>query len=116
MLSSTGLNGPYELAFDVIQDEIAESRPGAYALGYTDARGRFCITFVGSAKGDLKASLNERIGTAHQFKFSYFQSEKAAFEKECELFHKFMPPGNFLHPERPASANWRCPKCSMLVR
>lgn len=108
---STGLLGPFELVYDVIDDEVVGLRPGAYALGYTDHNGRFRITFVGSSSSDLKSRLKEHIGTAREFKFRHFATDKAAFEKECELFHLFLPTGNFLHPERPQGVNWTCPKC-----
>jgi hypothetical protein len=108
---SAGLLGPFELAYDVVADEVVAHRPGAYALGYTDLNGRFCVTFVGSSITDLKEKLKEHIGTARQFKFRHFATEKAAFEKECELFHQFLPVGNFLHPERPPNVNWECVRC-----
>ncbi len=111
--STTGLLGPYVLVFDVINDEVVDLRPGAYALGYTDNNGRFVVTFVGSSSADLRSRLKQHIGTARQFKFRHFATDRAAFEKECELFHQFWPAGNFLHPERPKNSNWACPRCRL---
>jgi hypothetical protein len=37
--------------------------------------------------------------------------QRQAFEKECEMFHQFMPTGNFLHPSRPPASDWTCPRC-----
>ena len=107
----TGLQGPYPLSIDAINDEIVEGRPGAFALGYIDNLGRFCVTYVGSSQGDLKSKLKERIGTAQFFKFRHIATDRGAFEKECELFHDFRPAGNFMHPSRPKDSNWTCPRC-----
>ena len=105
------LKGPFSLVCDTLEDELVDGCPGVFALGYTDFLGRFCVTFVGSAGHELKSVLRNHIGTASQFKFRHFADEKQAFEKECELFHRFMPAKNFLHPQRPPGANWSCPNC-----
>ena len=110
-LSSTGLRGPFPLAPDAIEEELVDKCPGAYALGFVDHLGRFSITYVGSAGEDLKSKLRSHIGTAAQFKFRHFAEQRQAFEKECEMFHQFMPTGNFLHPSRPHGADWTCPRC-----
>jgi hypothetical protein len=108
---SAGLNGPFILAWESIEEELVDNCPGAYALGFTDHLGRFAITFVGSAGDDLKSRLKGHIGTAPQFKFRHYAQQRQAFEKECEMFHRFMPAGNFLHPSRPQDVDWTCPKC-----
>jgi hypothetical protein len=110
-LVGAGLHGPFALASDAIDEELVDNCPGAYALGYTDRLGRFSITYVGSAGEDLKAKLKGHIGTAALFKFRHFAGQKQAFEKECEMFHQFLPVGNFLHPSRPPGADWTCPRC-----
>lgn len=109
--TSTGLHGPFALVYDVVDAEVAERHPGTYVLGYIDDMGRFCINFVGSSPTDLKSKLKERIGTAQYFKYRHFASDRAAFEKECELYHQFLPSGNFLHPDRPPNTTWQCPRC-----
>jgi hypothetical protein len=110
-LVGTGLHGPLALASDEIEEELVDNCPGAYALGFIDRFGRFSITYVGSAGEDLKSRLKAHIGTASQFKFRHFALQRHAFEKECEIYHQFMPAGNFLHPSRPRDADWTCPKC-----
>ena len=110
-LVGTGLRGPFALAADSIDEELVDDCPGAYALGFIDHFGRFSITFVGSAGESLKSELKARIGTAPQFKFRHFALQSQAFEKECEMFHDFMPVGNFLHPSRPPGSGWTCPRC-----
>lgn len=110
-LIGSGLHGPFSLAADAIDEELAENCPGAYALGFTDHLGRFSITYVGSAGENLKSKLKAHIGTASQFKFRHFAEQRLAFEKECEMFHQFLPAGNFLHPSRPQGTDWACPRC-----
>jgi hypothetical protein len=110
-LVGTGLHGPFPLSSDSIDEELVDECPGAYALGFIDRFGRFSITYVGSAGEDLKSKLKSHIGTATQFKFRHFVQQRQAFEKECEMFHQFMPVGNFLHPSRPRDTDWTCPKC-----
>ncbi len=60
---------------------------------------------------DLKSKLKEPIGKASQFKLRHFAKQRQAFEKECEMFHQFLPVGNFLHPSRPQDTDWTCPRC-----
>jgi hypothetical protein len=110
-LVSSGLRGPFTLSADVIDEELVDRCPGAYALGFIDRMGRFSITFVGSAGDDLKSKLKAQIGTAVQFKFRHFAEQRQAFEKECEMFHQFRPTGNFLHPSRQPGSDWTCPRC-----
>jgi hypothetical protein len=110
-LTGTGLRGPFSLASDDIDGELVDHCPGTYVLGFTDYLGRFSITFVGSAGEDLKLKLRGHIGTALQFKFRHFADQRQAFERECQIFHQYMPSGNFLHPSRPRGTDWTCPRC-----
>ena len=98
--AKSGLLGPYRLNFDTIDAAITRSSAGVYALGYTSPEGRFCINHVGRADTDVKSKLRNCIGSATLFKFGYLPTSKAAFERECELFHDLSPPGNRVHPGR----------------
>jgi hypothetical protein len=40
-------------------------------------------------------------------------SAKAAFDKECDLYHDFKPPDNKVHPARQKGANWTCKRCTV---
>jgi len=106
-----GLRGPFPLTPDTIAEEVVDNSPGAFALGHTDRLGRFVISYVGSSGDDLRTKLKGHVGTAPQFKFRHYANPKPAFEKECELFHQFLPPGNILHPSRPRGSDWTCPRC-----
>ena len=105
------LLGPYDLAFDTIQRELPPDICGVFALGYVDASGTFRVQRIGR-NTDLRSGLCELIGSSTRFKFARSMSPRAAFEWECELFHRFRPPGNIIHPDRPKGMNWMCPVCA----
>jgi hypothetical protein len=107
----TGLQGPYRLTYEGIEKAVRCRSAGAYALGHITPNGSFCVNHVGRSDTDIAAKLREFIGSDAYFKFGYFPSSRAAFEKECELFHDFNPPGNRVHPGRPAGSRWACPRC-----
>lgn len=107
----SGLTGPFRLTFEDIERTVRVSAPGVYALGTCDMAGRFAIMSVGRSDADIKMRLREVIGAGTHFKFDTFATDREAFEKECELFHMIKPPGNFIHPGRPAGSTLRCPHC-----
>lgn len=45
------------------------------------------------------------------------EEAKAAFEKECALYHDFGGPqgqlDNEVHPARPEGTDWQCPRCDV---
>jgi len=110
-LASSGLKGPYALNDTSIDTQVSYVSPGAYALGRTKD-GTFYIAYVGRSDGDINDRLHDHVGNYEQFKFDYFSSPKAAFEKECNLFHDFSPGDNKVHPARPANSGWKCPRCN----
>jgi hypothetical protein len=114
--SKTGLHGPYRLNFDDIAAAVTRGSAGVYALGYVSAEGKFCINHVGRADSDVKSKLMDCIGSATSFKFVYLPTSKAAFERECELFHDLNPPGNRVHPGRAAGTSWECSRCRIFDR
>jgi hypothetical protein len=109
-MASTGLNGPYALTTDRIDVAITKTSPGAYALGVT-TDGTFYVSYVGRSDTDVNARLKNHVGSYKHFKYGYFSSPKAAFEKECNLYHDFDNLDNDVHPARPAGSNWTCPRC-----
>ena len=114
-IAQTGLAGPYRLAYEAI-DAVVRRAPGVFALGHPDASGRFCVNHIGRADSDLKGRLLECIGSDLLFKFGYFPTSRAAFERECELFHDIAPPRNRVHPGRPSGTTWECPRCRLFAR
>jgi signal transduction histidine kinase len=61
-MSKTGLQGPYPLSFDAIDTVVRSTSAGVYALGHTDAQGRFAINHVGRSDSDLRAKLLDCMG------------------------------------------------------
>lgn len=112
-MASSGLNGPYPLTNAGVEGAVKSVSPGAYALGSTNSSGgSFMIDYVGRSDDDVGARLKQHVPERYpQFKFGYFSSAKAAFEKECHLYHDFNPPDNKVHPARPRNTNWTCPRC-----
>jgi hypothetical protein len=114
--AKTGLSGPFRLSFDEIDAAVTRKSAGVYALGRADALGRFCVSHVGRSDSDIRARLLDFIGSEALFKYRYCSATQTAFEKECDLFHDFSPPGNRLHPDRPKGTTWRCPRCQIFAR
>ena len=111
-MASSGLRGPYPLTKDGIDGEVTSISPGAYALGHSD-NNTFYIDYVGRSDTDVNDRLHDHIGDNPQFKYEYYASSKAAFEKECHLYHDFKPPRNNIHPARPQGRDWECPRCTI---
>jgi hypothetical protein len=109
---SAGLSGPHRLDAATIAAVVSRKAPGAFALGRSEG-GTFYIRYVGRADDDVAAVLAEHVGDYQHFKFAYFGSPGAAFEKECHLYHDFGEAklNNRFHPLRPTAGNWHCPRC-----
>ena len=110
-MANIGLLGPFQLSYDEINKAVPKKGPGAFALGHKGPDGRFYISFVGRADTDIRDRLLNLIGSGNLFKYRFTPTTEAAFHAECELFHGFRPPGNHMHPDRPAGTNWECPQC-----
>jgi hypothetical protein len=115
-MSKTGLAGPYRLTFEGIDSAIARKSAGVFALGRIDPEGKFCVNHVGRCDSDVKSKLREYIGSDHLFKYGYFSSTHAAFNKECEIYHDFGPPATRVHPGRAPGTTWECPRCRIFAR
>lgn len=114
-MASLGMEGPYKLDEDTIDDKVTRTSPGNYALGKKDDQDTFLVGYVGRSDSDVNARLKSWVGNTRRplFKFSYATSAEAAFEKECNNYHDFDSPGNDSHPSRPAGTDWKCPRCSI---
>ncbi|GGF28982.1 hypothetical protein GCM10011611_38830 [Aliidongia dinghuensis] len=115
-MASTGLTGPYAHTSAEVDNQVTRTSAGAYALGRTDSSGTFLVSYVGRSDDDLNNRLKTHASNAtyKQFKYGYMGSSKAAFEKECTLYHDFGESSldNKIHPARPANSTWSCPKCT----
>ena len=111
-MACSGLRGPYPLTTTGVSDNAMHIVPGAYALGRVVNGSIFLISYVGRSDKDVNARLHDHVEGEHSsFKFEPYASAKAAFEKECDLYHDFSPPGNKVHPARPVGTRWKCPRC-----
>jgi hypothetical protein len=109
-MPSTGLNGPYTLTADKIDEIVTKTSAGTYALDRSDGTDGFKVYRVGRSDKNLNARLKSYVGGKYtRFKYGYNSSAKAAFEKECELYHDWNPPDNAIHPDRPDGTDWKCP-------
>lgn len=113
-LGQNGLLGPFALTDSVIDQEVNQTSAGAFALGNPENGAGFEVLYVGRSDSDVNAQLHVHVGAYERFKFVYCSSEKAAFEKECGLFHDFDPYDNPVHPRRPMGSDWTCPRCKLL--
>jgi len=109
-MPSTGLNGPYILTAENIDKVILRRSAGTYALDRSNDMDAFHVCCVGRSDNNLNARLKSYIGGEYNyFKYGYSPSPKAAFERECELYHDWNPPDNETHPDRPKGTNFGCP-------
>lgn len=111
----TGADRLHPLSYEDIIWVAGSECCGVYALGNLDNAGRFNIRFVGYSASNLRNELISKIGTAGSFRLWRTRDGKSAFELACDLFHRFKPSGNFLHPERLHGTNWKCPICERVL-
>lgn len=119
-MASTGLKGSYTLTTASIDDYVTRISPGTYVLGRT-GNDSFTVEYIGRSDSDVNARLKQWVGKGYPgFKFGYFDSPKAAFEKECNIYHDFGGPSGKLdndkHPQRPMGSNWQCPVCDIFEK
>jgi len=114
-MASLDMNGPYPLTDNEIDRRVTRTSPGNYGLGYTKDDGTFIVEYVGRSDDDVNSRLHDWTGKKYkQFKYSYANSPKEAFEKECRNYHDFGSSeklDNDIHPDRPNGTNWKCPVC-----
>ena len=112
-MATLDMDGPFDLTSETIGRKVTRISIGNYALGY-DKEGTFYVKYIGRSDNDVKKRLNSWIGKYRQFKFSYANSAKEAFEKECINYHDFGENKNLdneNHPDRPEDSGWKCPRC-----
>ena len=120
----TGLKGSYTLDNETIDRVVTRKSAGAYVLGHVEEREEdkekkkvFIIEYVGRSDDDVNDRLKDWVGKYSRFKYDYFGSAKAAFEKECDLWHDWGGPEGVLdnerHPDRPEGTDWKCPRCNV---
>ena len=100
----------YKLDAATIDQVITRKSAGVYALDRTTTPG-FTVNYVGRADDDVAGRLKawEANGKYQYFQFEYHTSAKAAFERECQLYHMYPNLDNLIHPARPANTYYSCP-------
>ena len=109
-MKQTGLRGPFPLTEDGIDKNVKLIAPGTYVLGESD-QGDFDIYYVGRSDKDVNRRLHKHEDANFEFMYEYYPSPKAAYFTECRLYHKYDPPANRKHPDRPDGTKLRCPVC-----
>jgi|SRR5208282_192051 len=113
-MPSSGLKGPFKLTHAGIDKEVTKISPGVYALGEVK-NDTFTILYVGRADDDVAKRLGDHVPKWYpDFKYEYYPTAKAAFQKECNLYHDFNPKDNDIHPARPSGTTYPCPRCNAL--
>lgn len=114
-MASLDMQGVYDLTNAIIDERVTQTSEGNYALGSINQKTqKFIVKYVGRSDSDLNVRLKQHVGKYPNFKFSYADSPKAAFEKVCRNFHDFGGTKkliNAIHPTRPADSDWTCPCC-----
>jgi len=110
-MPSTGFNGVHKLDVATIDSVVNETSPGVYVLTRKSVAETFYVNYVGRSDSDLNARLKQWAATGKytHFKAAYYSTAKAAFEKECTIFHDFGGLDNTNHPQRPAGTSYDCP-------
>ena len=108
------MRGPHRLDSETVSRIVRRRSPGAYLLGHKYG-GAFVEDYVGRSDDDVRGRLLQWVGYYYWFKYEYTSSARAAFYKECSLYHYHGGAQGHLdneyHPRRPDYTNWRCPVC-----
>jgi hypothetical protein len=113
-MPSLKMEGPYPFDIKTIDEKVTRVSAGNFALGRKNESGAFLINYIGRALTDLNSKLKSWVEKTDKpfFKFRYSVSAQDAFGIECENYHDFVKDGKNKHPRRPASTDWKCPRCN----
>ena len=117
-MATLNMSGLFDLTEEQLGKAVTKVSAGNYALGYSQ-EGSFYVLYVGRSDSDVRGRLLSWVGKNaryKQFMYSYADSAKAAFEKECINYHDFGGKeklDNEAHPDRPDNSNWKCPRCNI---
>lgn len=100
----------YTLSSAKIDEAVTLKSPGVYVLDRNTGIG-FIVKYVGRADEDVADRLKKHAGDGYYkyFKFEYALNAKAAFERECQLYHFYPSLDNIIHPARPKNTSYACP-------
>lgn len=100
----------FALTAERIDQLVTKTSAGVYALDRTTTPG-FTVNYVGRADENLAARLKQHAAEGYYkyFQFEYHPNAKAAFERECELYHSYSNLDNIIHPATPKNMHYSCP-------
>ncbi len=112
-MPSLRMQGPYRLNIKTIDEKVSKISSGNYAIGRRNENGTFLFRVIGRANKDLNSKLKSWLNKTDKplFKFRYSESAHEAFNTECVIYHDFAKKGKIKHPKRPATTDWKCPRC-----
>ena len=111
-MAQNGLQGPFTLSDRMIDEEVSQHCPGAYALEDSADLVNFHVVYVGRSDTNVNNQLHVHVGSYKRFLYQYCSSAEGAFEKQCTLYHDYEPRDNPIHPQRTSSTDWKCPHCT----
>jgi hypothetical protein len=100
------LQGPFTLS--MVYRFVESETIGVYILSRNGRDAHYVGRSDSDLAGRIVQSSNQGRGYT-SFWFDYASSAMQAYKYECELYHKYNPPDNSVHPAVPPLANWRCP-------
>lgn len=108
----SGLRGPFPFNRASIEHQIGNSEPGTFTLGVLRGN-QFEHLYVERSDTDVGCAIFVHLDKAARyshFYYEYFANSHGAYEMECKIFHRFMPPDNSgVHPIPARNATWKCP-------
>ena len=122
-MASLNMGQSYPFNQDAINENILPGRIGNYAYGYINEKGLFVVRYVGRSDTDLRTRIAHGLSEYAQnstlryerFKFSYANTPREAYEKECRNYHDFGGEKGWLvnsvHPAKPEDDDTSCPIC-----
>lgn len=99
------MEGPYRLTGDQVTSWVPLPLPGVYLLSDDGEE----MLRVGRCHDHMAACLKGWVGWYRLFWFDYALSPRAAYQRECELYHQHAPRDNQSHPQAPSRTRWLCP-------
>ena len=117
-----GMNGPYKLDSDVIDQLIADGVAGNYRLSRSDYGEPFIVDYIGRSDEDLAGRIKDHIVEGYgQFACVEKASDVEAYYQECHDFHFFGGDIGLLdndadkgHPHLPKGYSLKCPVCEVV--
>ncbi len=114
-MATLNMKGPYNLDKATVEKVLGNDQIGNYALVEKNNKGDVFVRYVGRSDDCIKKRLLYWVKNSQRqlFKYSYAESIKEAFDKECKNYHDFNPADNDIHPDKPEGKNYKCPVCDV---